>query len=346
MAPRCVRLWLWLLAACVLGGCHPRRLSLDVERVRNEAQARIERVFERPEVAQALEKMFEGALEHPAVAREGDQLLEALGEDHRLEEQGSRFMDELIEEPGVKRWMLRLARKNPRARDEQIAALVGEGLGRVVDGPEFDAALEKALDAALQRPGVTAAFQRLERQMKRTERVREFGRAAAGRYFDERVVGRRLEALNGGRWPDRARATELILERVVSEERLAQYYVRVAGLSAVSRALSQACEQLLRAPSFRRHVGDLVVNLLEDNRFRKAAISVVAVQLSPKPKSGALDAALHRLLVSNEVEVALANLVDQTLKDPALAPIGDGLIAAILADRQVEQTLASLLGAW
>jgi hypothetical protein len=334
-----------LLIASAAAGCKTR-VEIDGERLKAELERRADVVLQRPEVDKAFDHLADAVSEEPAVARSGEELLVMLGSDPALQPGFQAIIEAVGGHPTVTKAMSRIARENPRAGPDKLSALFEKKFNDVLDSPAFDKAFDSAFAGVLDRPDVNGAIQLFERAAASNP---ELNRAIDGIVSARAADGawnRRIVELNGGKRPDRQRATELLLDKAFSDDRLARFYADVVALPVIRKKTAIACGRLLEAPAFQRHLKHALRKLVGDGSFQQGAVVAMAGVLDAGGDTTKLEAPIRALLEQPIVGKELAGLLKAVNKDPLLAPIGNETIAGIVSDREFVATLTKLIDVW
>jgi hypothetical protein len=337
--------WVLCVLAVVAVGCK-RRVDIDGERLKTELERRADDVLERPEVDKAFDALVEAVTAEPAVAKSGEALLGQLGADDGLQPGFQAIIQTVGEHPTVTKLMKRLARENPRAGPDQLSALFEKRFNDVVDSPAFDKAFDKGFEGVLERSDVTGAIQMFERAAAANPELNRAVDDVVKSRMNDAAWNQRIVALNGGAHPDRQRATQLLLDKAFSNERMARFYVDVVSLPVIRAKTAAACSRLLQAPAFQRHLSHSLRKMVGDPGFQQGAVAAMAGMLDSRGDAESLAAPIRGLLDKPIVGRELAALLKAVNKDPVLAPIGNEVITGIVADAGFKATLAKLIDGW
>ncbi len=269
---------------------------------------------------------FDRLFDDPEVTAAGQRLLDRLFEAPSLAPLLSGFVSRLFTKPQMLQALASLAAQSPDGGQDDLADRITASLSESVDGPHFDAALDKALDRLLDRPDVDAAFERMAEAM--LERGRFVDRltemlmrwqpdleAAVGVPFDHDSFEAKLEEHLGQ--PGRSEA----IEHVVTERIAQDPGIRAALVSLLDDdAFLGSCETLVHgvvgSPSFEDDTTAVFVDLLLDAPPEQLEASVDALLVTP---------AIERSVVQWSDEIVdsarfreLADTLGQVLEDPNL----------------------------
>jgi len=332
----------FVLVALLLVGCE-RRLEVDQARLAAALDAQSNAALETLEVKRALDELWSG-LDGKSLGKRGEALMAALGEDARVGAAAGRLMEKIGALPQLKAIVAQLMRANPRATPDEIGALVEKRISAVVDGPLFSRASDKAIGRLLKRPEIAGALDGFGRTVAHHPEVAKVTAAALAEVDFDRVWRQRLASLNGGKVPDRQRATELLSSEISSTGRLAGWYAKVYRLPVLKREVERALGRLLDAPSFRRATTTAVAAIVADAQVERGALDFMALAISAAPPSEeALERGLSAILDAPVVATALTNWLNAILADPALGAIGDDLIRALAAAPELKASFVGLV---
>ena len=337
--------WLFGLLAVAAVGCKTR-VDIDGERLKTELERRADVVLQRPEVDKAFDGLADAVTSEPAVTRNGEELLGQLGSDRALQPGFQAIIQAVGEHPTVAKVMARIARDNPRAGPDKLSELFEKRFNDVIDSPEFDQAFDKAFAAALERPDVNDAVQLYERAAASNPELNRAIDDIVKARVNDQAWSRRIIALNDGKRPDRQRATQLLLDKAFSDERLARFYVDVVSLPVIRKKTADACGRLLQAPAFQGHLKHTLRKLVGDAGFQQGAVAAMAGLMDAPRDAEALATPIRALLEQPIVGKQLAALLKAVNKDPVLAPIGNEAIAGIVSDPGFAVTLTKLIDSW
>ena len=333
-----------LLAAATVG-CKTR-VDIDGERLKTELERRADVVLQRPEVDKAFDGLADAVTGEPAVAKGGEELLGQLGSDPSLQPGFQAIIQAVGEHPTVAKVMARLTRENPRAGPDKLSELFEKKFNDVIDSPAFDQAFDKAFATVLERPDVNDAIQLYERAAASNPELNRAIDDIVKARMNDAAWNRRIIALNGGKRPDRQLATQLLLDKAFSDDRMAKFYVDVVSLPVIRKKTADACGRLLQAPAFQRHLKHTLRKLVGDAGFQQGAVAAMAGLMDAPRDAEALATPIRALLERPIVGKELASLLKAVNKDPVLAPIGNETIAGIVADPGFTATLTKLIDAW
>ena len=337
--------WVLGLLAAAAVGCKTR-VEIDGERLKTELERRADAVLQRPEVDKAFDGLAEAVTDEPSVAKSGEDLLAQLGADPGLQPGFQAIIQAVGEHPTVAKVMARITRENPRAGPDKLSELFEKRFSDVIDSPAFDKAFDKAFAAVLERPDVNEAIQLYEKAAASNPELNRAVDDIVKARLNDPAWSRRIVALNGGKRPDRQLATQLLLDKAFSDDRLAKFYVDVVSLPVIRKKTAVACGRLLKAPAFQSHIKHAMRALVADAGFQQGAVAAMAGLLDAPRDVEALETPIRALLERPIIGKELASLLKAVNKDPVLAPIGNEAIAAIVADAGFIATLTKLIDSW
>jgi hypothetical protein len=335
-----------LFMALASPGCRPAPIELDHQRIAVEIEHRATVAATKPEVEKGFDALVQGAFAEPSVGDAGKALLAALGAEPGLKPGFEAVLGKLGAHPAMKALVMKIVRENPHATADRVGEIAGERVGAVVDGPVFDQAFAHAFDELLARPDLAAAFHGLGKQMADDRQMEAALDAAVNGHGSDELWRPRLVALNGGKVPDKARATELFLDNAVTEQRFTRLYLDLTALPVMKRAVATAVRDITAAPTFEKHAAEAVQACADDDAFRGRAVDAMALMIGDGVTEPKLSAALRDLLAVPVVGRALATMVDRMQNDPALAAAGRRALDTVAADPSFRATLASLVEGW
>lgn len=307
--------------------------------------ARMEQVIALPAVEGAIERLVQGVADDPALAAAGEGVFTALGDAPELERQLEALQEALGELPELTKLAESLVASHPNAQPQDIGALVERHVDARVDGKEFDAALDVAIDRLFEQRELEKAFDELGGSVSDNPHVRNgIAKAIAG--IDEREWDRRFAALNGGTAPDEARTLELLSEHVFKAERLERLMLDWLQLPESHAELVRLCRELLETPELRRHLVVLVGQLLADQAFKTGMLRVFGLLLAPELDERALTSEVQRALDNRRVAAASAAFLDALRRDPALQEVGDRYVARVAGSAGFGKALRRFVTDW
>ena len=337
--------WLFGLLAVAAVGCKTR-VDIDGERLKAELERRADVVLQRPDVDRAFDGLADAVTDEPAVARSGEDLLAQLSTDPGLQPGFQAIIQAVGEHPAVAKLMARIMRENPRAGPDKLSELFEKRFSDVIDSPAFDKAFDKAFAGVLERPDVNDAIQLYEKAAASNPELNRAVNDILKARMNDPAWSKRVIALNGGKRPDRQQATQLLLDKAFSDDRLAKFYVDVVSLPVIRKKTAVACAQLLAAPAFQRHIKHTLRKLVADAGFQQGAVTAMAGLLDAPREVEALETPISALLERPIIGKELASLLKAVSRDPVLAPIGNEAIAGIVADAGFIAMWTKLIDSW
>jgi hypothetical protein len=307
--------------------------------------ARLDEVLARPTLDAAMERLMQGVAEDPALAAAGESVFTGLADAPELKRQLEALQEELGNLPELTQLAESLVASHPQAGPDDMGGLVERHIDARVDGKDFDAALDVAIDRLFEQRELDEAFEALGAAVSDNPHVRDAltkGVAA----MDEREWERRLAALNGGVVPDEARTLQLLSEHVFKAERLERLLLDWLGMPEVHGELVRLCRELLETPQLRRHLVALVSQLLSDPSFKAGTLRVFALLVAPELEPRALTNEVQRALDNRRVAVALAAFLDALRRDAALQQVGDRYVARVAGSQGFARALQRFVQEW
>jgi hypothetical protein len=321
------------------GGC--RRVEVDSERLNKLIDAHATTALETAPVKKSLDDLFAAVAADPQVSKAGNGILAAIGEDKRLQPAFAHLIQLLGQHPAMQTAVRKIMKEHPRAKPEEIGALMEKRMSSIFDGPRFNIAFEKAFEGFMKRPEIASQLQAFGQAVVHNRRMASF-LSSTFSGVTEGPWKKRLIELNGGTLPDKERATELLANELFSSERLARWYVQVYTLPTTKRETAAGVAKLLEAPSFRRLTSDLVVALVSDATFQRRAIDGMGVLLADTGGDAALEKAIAALLDVPVVSTAVATWMKGLLADPELGKIGDGMLSKIVDAPEMQASFTQI----
>jgi hypothetical protein len=308
----------------------PKRNNLDERALEVILDRRVNEVMAGPAVDRAFEQLFEGLASDQALSAEGERLMTELSEAPEISARAERIQAAIAELPQMTDLAVRLMNENPDADPDQIGALAGAYVEKLVDSPAFDQALDRVLDDFLKQPVLTAAFDTFGVAISNNPHVvRSLSRAL--RSVDEATLQRRLTELNGGVQPDAARSGQLLEANAFTPQRIERLMLDWIELPATREALRDAVREALREPALRRHMLRLFAELLSDAAFERGLVSSFALLLDQRSSVDVLVREFTRVLNTPQTTAACAKFLAAVMSDPALQAIGDRALGRLTA---------------
>jgi len=271
---------------------------------------------------EALDRLFAA----PEVAAAGERLLGRLGREPSLTPLYEGFTAQLFEQPAMLASLARIAMATPGISAEELTATALARLSAGVDGPAFDAALDRGIDRLLDRPTVDAAFGRMAATLVERAHVSdrlaalmlhwrpELEAAVGVPMTDERFASRLTEHMAD---PARASATQqLFVDRMVDDPGVRAGLAALLDDDAFFGACADGVRAMLESPEFHERSAAVIAGMLEEVDAEEMNVRVDRVLVSPE-----LEAAMVRW--SEEVTASagfgtLAERVGAVLDDPNL----------------------------
>lgn len=251
---------------------------------------------------------FEALLDSPEVTAAGERILDRLGSDPSLEPLYAEFLESLMQQPALLDALMTLADQDPDASIESLSAQVGERLGEAIDGPAFDAALDRSLDLLLDRPRVDDAFERLADATVShgfTDALAELVlrwqpdiEDAVGVAMTDESFEARFEAHLDQ--PGRAAALEeLLVARIGEDPEIRSHFAALLDDEEVFVACAVLVTDVLSSDGFSAHSTDVFAGMI---------VGVDAEQL---------DLLVERALVTPQIEQAVVSWVERVMASPS-----------------------------
>ncbi len=324
-----------LLAACQQGA---RRIEIDMARFEAVSHEHGDQAMTSDKVEACFDGLFGRIGDLDLVPGLG-KLKQRIETDAVLSLSVESFLAELAESQVFQAKIAELAHEHPDDSDDELAARIEKLADSAIDGPAFDKALNRGLDRLFQHPDLVRQFRRLDDVAD--DAVRDAMRSPSL----ERALAKRLTRWNGGSIPGRDRATDLLIERVATVERLTELYASVLDLPAVEQQSSRAIASLSEKKAF----GDLLLKRLRalaaDPELRRRARVIFEVLFTDPDDAPALEAAVVRALETPSVARELSGFLDDVTASPELSAIGTGAMLNITADAEFKRLIdAFLLG--
>jgi hypothetical protein len=351
--PRLLLLVAALLASPCVVGCDalsslgaPKVLEIDEPRLLTEVDARAAKAAGGTAVEAEMDATLEAVAKDPALAAAGEALLAKLGQAPEVAQVGGAIVAKLGESKEMIALMQKLAAENPGATPDELGAIVGKRVDAATSGPAFDKAFDDAFEVLLAKPAVSGAFDRFGTAVANNTHMTKALHDVVSTGLTDAEATKRLTVLNSGAFPDKSRATDLLLEHAFTEARFEAFFVELFRLDATRRHLAVALTKLMKSPTVLDRVAKAVGTIMTDPGFEKAAMAVMMTMLSDNPTTEGIAAGLTPILSSPATEAALVALIDGALADPGLQAIGDQAVAAIASDAEVVAALKKLLVDW
>ena len=321
-------------------------LEIDDARLVKQLEARGAAASETPEFDKAMNITIDAIGADPAVAASGEKLLGRVGNDRNIAPAAEAIIASFSQSKELQQLMAKLQANNPGISAEQLGAKVEQRIDKVTNSAAFDSAFDKSFDDVLRKPALAQAFDRFGTKVANNAHMNKAIERALGEDVFSATMNKRLTELNGGERPDRAKATDLLLEHAFTEARLTKFYVDFIGLPATRKHLATATRKLLDSPAFTTHLAKALKTILDDPVFQQQALELMATMLEDNPSEADLMAALDPLFARPAIETALAGFVDAIIDDPTLGAIGDDALKEIANDAMARAAIKKLLVDW
>jgi hypothetical protein len=336
-----VRVLVAALLALLCFSCK-RQLEIDDKRFAAEVNRRASATIETPEVNAAFDRFANTLLADPSLSPAGEELMTALGSDPSLAPGFQAVTGEIGKQPAMLALVKKLQRENPRANANEIGALAGKHVETVTQNPIFGRAFERAFQGVLTHPDVAAKLARFGDALATDGILMAKVNSLFMTGTTEEKWRKRLTELNGGSFPDKERATQLLLDHAVSNERLKRFYIDLTALPVLKRELATALRDIARAPSFRRHLVECIRQCVDDESFRRNAVAALNPLLGATPTEDELYQEFRHLLETPVVARSMATMLDRMLGDPELGVIGKRAVRVIVADPALQALVVGL----
>jgi hypothetical protein len=356
-APRLVMstLTLVLAAACSAGTAAPSSpsapaaaspppaapLLVDLERgpIADRVRQRVAQALARPDVDRSFDRMIERVAAGPGVAESGERLLGELAADPVIAEAFGALLEDVGEHPAMLVLVTDLAAKHPDLSPDQISEKVGAHL---------ELAMGPLVDGLIEGPELAVVIDQLDTRVSQSPHLRlALGTAISA---PDRIARwkQRTRELNGGIEPSDARSAELMLDHMLTVDRLARFYLDLTADPTVTRRVTELFRAALDAPAFRAEAVRAVRALVAEPSFRASLLGLFGVLLEPAaPANVAERTARARVLLERAgVARAVAGFVHAVVDDPTLASLGDRALADLMADASVTALCDAMFDRW
>jgi hypothetical protein len=156
----------------------------------------------------------------------------------------------------------------------------------------------------------------------------------------------RLLARNGGKRPDIRRATDLVIEHMVSVDRLATFYERCVTSKALSRELAAMIAGVLQVPAVRKAIITRATALLRDPDVTRRVIAAMGLLVDEKGTAQQYEAAFLGLLDSAAFRREMLALLGEIRREPEVGKRVDALVANLEKDPEIKAITHWLLAEW
>lgn len=343
--PRLLVLFFSLVAIVSMSACKPEvdKVTLDEPRLVAEVNKRSVAAVDAPGPSKAFEELGESVVAEPAVVEAGQRLVTALGEDAELQKSIQAILGKLQASSAMQALVKQLLHDNPRASAAEIGEMVGKRVNDVLEGEVITRAIGAAVDDAFKRPEVEDAVQRLGKRMGQNPAFSAAIQRAIDAHASDAVVRQRIVDRNGGKAPDRGRATDIFLEGAFSNDRLQAFYTNYAKSPRTRAAAAGALAKIVDAPSFRARVARAMKACADDPTFSAAALEFMTLLLAPNVDQAKLNQAVKTALGAPVFSTQIAKLLNESLEDPALAAIGASALEALANDTDLTASIVNLV---
>ena len=318
------------------------KVELDKPRLAAELDKRASAALDTPAVEKSLDELFAAVAADPQVAAAGEKVMNGLGDDPRLQPGFAKIMEALVAQPALKSAVVELMRQHPNASSDQIGELMGQRISAVFASPATSHAIDTAFNGLFKRPELGGVLETFGEKAVRNPHMAGLISSTLADDALEKRWRDTLVTLNGGSVPDRARATDLVADKMLTTERLSRWYVKVYPLPATRREVSAGAARLLEAPAFRRHTGELVAALVGDATFQQRSVDGMNALMARDPAPATVEKAVARLLDAPIVASAVTRWMKAVIDDPELGVIGNDIAKRLAAAPEVRATFAEL----
>jgi hypothetical protein len=319
----------------------PAPLLVDLERgpIADRVRQRVAQALARPDVDQSFDRLIERIAAGPGVAESGERLLGELAADPVIAEAFGALLEDVGEHPAMLVLVTDLAAKHPGLSADQISEKVGAHL---------ELAMGPLVEGLIEGPELAAVIDQLDTRVSQSPHLRlALGTAISAPHRIARWK-QRTQELNGGVEPSDARSVELMLDHMLTVDRLGRFYLDLTADPTVTRRVTELFRAALDAPAFRAEAVRAVRALVADRSFRANLLGLFGVLLEPAaPAKVAERTARARVLLERAgVARAVAGFVQAVVDEPALAALGDRALADLMADASVTALFDAMFDRW
>ncbi len=279
---------------------------------------------------EAMDRLFAA----PEVTAAGERLLGRLGQEPSLAPLLEGFTAHLFEQPALIQSIASLAVASPGISVDELTSVALARLSTGVDGPAFDAALDRGIDRLLDRPTVDEAFERMAETLVERAHIRdrlaalmlhwrpELEAAVGVPMTDERFVSR-FEAHLAD--PARAAAMQqLFTDRMIDDPGVRTGVAALLDDDAFLAACTGVARTLLGSPAFSASAAAVLAGILDE---------VDTEELSRR---------VEGTLVTPELEATMVTWVDAITKSTAFGALAERL-GAVLDDPNLQAELLAII---
>jgi len=306
---------------------------------------RVDQAWERPAVDRAMEELLTSLGDDPALEAQGEALFQALGQDARLLARAEALQESLSEEPAMVALVMRLMAEHPGAGPDEIGELAGKHVEQQTESPAFDEAFDFAIDRLFERPRLTAAFEDFGAAVANNPQF-ERGMAAVFHGIDYRPLEERVRAVNGGKEPDAAVATQILIDRAFTVDRIETLIIEWLNLPETRSELRRLASDLLQAPSFRKRAVALSTELLSDPEVQQGLRESFLVLLDAHPDAAEMKETFRDALDTPRIDAALASFMAELIADPALQTLGARFLERMTESKAFAASMQRFMTDW
>lgn len=323
----------------------PSSVNVDASKLEVVLVRRMDQAIARPAFDQAMKELLTSLTSDDSLSAQGEALFEALGKDPRLAARAAEFQESLGNEPAMTELVTRLMADHPGASPDQIGELAGEHIDRQTGSQAFDEAFDLAIDRLFERPQLNAAFDDFGAAAANNPQF-ERGITTALHDIDYRPLVKRLSALDGGREPDAARTSQLLIDHAFTTDRIEALVLDWLHLPETRSELRRLTSDVLQAPSFRRRVATLFFQLLSDPDVQASLRDCFVVLLDAHPNQAQMKERFRKGLDTPRMDTMLASFVKELMQDPALRTLGSRFLERVANSQGFETSMQRFMMDW
>jgi hypothetical protein len=310
------------------------------KQVEDTVAARTSSAFNRPAVSKAFDDALASLGNDPKLSAQLGTLVEKLQADARVSGAIESLMNHLIDDPRVAANLQQVMADNPGATPDQIGELFGKQFEQRWATPEVNEAWMGAWDAMTKKIGSRPELDLLFRAV--------ITKATSGLATPEveAKVGRKIIEKNGGQRPDTAKATQIALDQMWTEERIDGLLVMLLTNPTVRSATAQFLADALADESINNTIvgqaGSLAANKAVVDKTLRALQSLyvkdlVVADVSTKLRALTTDEALTK---------GLGDLLGTISTSPKLSQLANTWYSTMAADPKLKADLNAFIENW